>query len=330
MSDITALDGLLAAAARARASDVHVTADRPALMRVDGDLMTVEGYPEPLSAEWVERAVLAIMSNAQAEDFATHGEVDLSYASRDLGRFRVNVFRQVGAVAVAFRFISTRVSSLAELGAPPVARELALKPRGLVLVTGPTGSGKATTLTAMGDIINSTHASVLMSGTLTPTAMYAQLLGADDPGTITLRSPFPRGNRLNIIVPKTTTRFTTRSPQMYEAIAKECASAIDAVPGNCTVFFPSYQILGEVRPHLERLVHRTTFAEHPSFTREEREEVLARFTRIREASFGKLSETQSRSEIIITFLALLHLAREQLILLEQKGAFSDIIVRKNN
>ncbi len=156
MSDITALDGLLAAAARARASDVHVTADRPALMRVDGDLMTVEGYPEPLSAEWVERAVLAIMSNAQAEDFATHGEVDLSYASRDLGRFRVNVFRQVGAVAVAFRFISTRVSSLAELGAPPVARELALKPRGLVLVTGPTGSGKSTTLTAMVDIINST------------------------------------------------------------------------------------------------------------------------------------------------------------------------------
>ncbi|WP_458041944.1 MULTISPECIES: type IV pilus twitching motility protein PilT [Bacteria] len=156
MSDTSALDAILSAAATARASDVHLTSGRPALMRVDGDLAPIPGFSDPLSAEWVERAVLSIMSSAQAEDFATHGEVDLSYASTNLGRFRVNVFRQVGAVAVALRFISTRVSSLAELGAPAIARDLALKPRGLVLVTGPTGSGKSTTLTAMVDIINST------------------------------------------------------------------------------------------------------------------------------------------------------------------------------
>jgi twitching motility protein PilT len=156
MFDIAALDALLSAAASARASDVHLTAGRPVLMRVDGDLTPIAGYAEPLSAEWVERAVLGIMSNAQAEYFTTHGEVDLSYSARDLGRFRVNVFRQLGEVAVAFRFISTRVSSLAELGAPAIARDLALRPRGLVLVTGPTGSGKSTTLTAMVDIINST------------------------------------------------------------------------------------------------------------------------------------------------------------------------------
>ncbi|WP_396641572.1 type IV pilus twitching motility protein PilT [Microbacterium sp.] len=156
MSDTSALDAVLAAAAAARASDVHLTAGRPALMRVDGDLAPIPGYADPLSAEWVERAVLSIMSAAQAEDFATHGEVDLSYASANLGRFRVNVFRQVGAVAVALRFISTTVSTLEKLGAPAIARDLALKPRGLVLVTGPTGSGKSTTLTAMVDIINST------------------------------------------------------------------------------------------------------------------------------------------------------------------------------
>ena len=156
MRDTTALDAVLATAAAARASDVHLTAGRRALMRVDGDLMPIAGYLDPLSTEWVERALLSIMSPAHAEDFATHGEVDLSYVSDGLGRFRVNVFRQLGEVAAALRFIDTRVLGLDELGAPAIARDLALKPRGLVLVTGPTGSGKSTTLTAMVDIINRT------------------------------------------------------------------------------------------------------------------------------------------------------------------------------
>lgn len=156
MRDTTNLDAVLTAAAAARASDVHLTAGRRALMRVDGDLLPIPAYLEPLSIEWVERALLSIMTPGQTEEFTLHGEVDLSYASEGLGRFRVNVFRQLGEVAAALRFIDTRVLSLEELGAPRIARDLALKPRGLVLVTGPTGSGKSTTLTAMVDIINRT------------------------------------------------------------------------------------------------------------------------------------------------------------------------------
>ena len=156
MRDTTHLDAVLTAAAAARASDVHLTAGRRALMRVDGDLLPIPAYLEPLSIEWVERALLSIMTPGQTEEFTLHGEVDLSYASEGLGRFRVNVFRQLGEVAAALRFIDTRVLSLEELGAPRIARDLALKPRGLVLVTGPTGSGKSTTLTAMVDIINRT------------------------------------------------------------------------------------------------------------------------------------------------------------------------------
>ena len=156
MRDTTNLDAVLTAAAAARASDVHLTAGRRPLMRVDGDLLPIPAYLEPLSIEWVERALLSIMTPGQTEEFTLHGEVDLSYASEGLGRFRVNVFRQLGEVAAALRFIETRVLSLEELGAPRIARDLALKPRGLVLVTGPTGSGKSTTLTAMVDIINRT------------------------------------------------------------------------------------------------------------------------------------------------------------------------------
>jgi pilus retraction protein PilT len=150
------LDPILNAAAEGRASDVHLTAGAAAQMRVDGDLAPVPGFTEPLPAAWLEAAIDRILSPGQREDFAAAGEVDLSYTSPGLGRFRVNVFRQVGQMAVALRFISTTVSTLEKLGAPAVCRDLALKPRGLVLVTGPTGSGKSTTLTAMVDIINTT------------------------------------------------------------------------------------------------------------------------------------------------------------------------------
>ncbi|WP_127475535.1 type IV pilus twitching motility protein PilT [Microbacterium sulfonylureivorans] len=153
MTDIT-MDALLARAARHRASDVHITAGRPPLMRVDGDLVPVGGFPEPLSEAWVDAAALGFMSAMQREEFAERQEVDLALASPGLGRFRVNVFRQLGSIAIALRFIPDRVYSLEELGAPPIARDLALRPRGLVLLTGPTGSGKSTTLTAMIDIVN--------------------------------------------------------------------------------------------------------------------------------------------------------------------------------
>lgn len=155
MNDFThGLDGLLAAAASLRASDIHLTAGLASRVRIDGELVGLAGYEEALSAGWLEAALFEIMSPAQRSEFTTHYEVDFSHEVRGAGRFRVNAFRQLGQLAAAFRLIEERAASLAELGVPEVARELALKPRGLVLVTGPTGSGKSTTLTSMVDIIN--------------------------------------------------------------------------------------------------------------------------------------------------------------------------------
>ncbi|OZB86433.1 MAG: type IV pili twitching motility protein PilT, partial [Microbacterium sp. 14-71-5] len=151
------LTRILAIGARAGASDVHVTAGAAPLMRVDGDLVPVPRHEQALSADWVEQAAYDLMTPAQREEFATHHEVDLAHAVDEIGRFRVNVFRQLGEIAMALRFIPDRVFSLEELGAPAIAYDLALRPRGLVLLTGPTGSGKSTTLTAMVDIINATR-----------------------------------------------------------------------------------------------------------------------------------------------------------------------------
>ena len=150
------LTAMLATAGRSRASDVHLTARLPALMRVDGDLTAIPGFTEPTPPAWLDDAVGGLMSRDQLEEFRTHGEVDLSHTVPGVARFRVNVFRQLGDVAVAMRFIPDRIRPLEELGVPAVARDLVLRPRGLVLVTGPTGSGKSTTLSAMIDIVNRT------------------------------------------------------------------------------------------------------------------------------------------------------------------------------
>ncbi|GAA4354137.1 type IV pilus twitching motility protein PilT [Microbacterium rhizosphaerae] len=151
------LNRLLAAAGRRRASDVHLTADRPPLMRVDGDLMPIPGFEAALTLEWLAQAIFSVMSETQRASLDRHGEVDLAYNAPGLARFRVNAYRQEGSLAAALRFIPERVYTLEELGAPEICRDLALKPRGLVLLTGPTGSGKSTTLTSMVDIINHTR-----------------------------------------------------------------------------------------------------------------------------------------------------------------------------
>jgi twitching motility protein PilT len=151
------LNRLLAAAGRRRASDVHLTAERQPLMRVDGDLMPIPGFEAVLSVEWLAKSLFSLLSESQRHAFDKHGEVDLAYNAPGLARFRVNAFRQEGSIAAALRFIPERVYTLEELGAPEICRDLALKPRGLVLLTGPTGSGKSTTLTSMVDIINNTR-----------------------------------------------------------------------------------------------------------------------------------------------------------------------------
>ncbi|WP_425841443.1 type IV pilus twitching motility protein PilT [Microbacterium sp. PA5] len=153
----TPLHGLLAAAARSRASDVHLTANHPPQMRVDGELESIPGYEEPTTTNWLESAMGGILSNEQIAEFRSSGEVDLSITVPQVARFRVNVFRQLGQVAVALRFIPDRIKNFDELGVPQVAAELVTKPRGLVLVTGPTGSGKSTTLASMIDVVNRTR-----------------------------------------------------------------------------------------------------------------------------------------------------------------------------
>jgi DNA excision repair protein ERCC-2 len=132
-------------------------------------------------------------------------------------------------------------------------------------------------------VFDEAYSTIIMSGTLTPTHMYAEVLGASDAQQLTLLSPFPQENRLNIIIPKTTTKFTTRSAQMYQEMAAICAQIVNAVPGNSAIFFPSYNILAEVKQSLDTKSDKTIFTEHPSFTKEEREELLARFKQYRHA-----------------------------------------------
>jgi len=126
-------------------------------------------------------------------------------------------------------------------------------------------------------VFTAAYSIIVMSGTLTPPSMYAQVLGMPDAELLILESPFPKENRLNIIIPKTTTKFTARTSEMYKEIATVCAQCVGAVPGNVAIFFPSYHVMEEVRSTFDTLTDRTVFAEHPSFSKEERESFLARF-----------------------------------------------------
>ncbi len=150
------LDRLLRAMSAIDASDLHIKVGAAPRMRIHGALSTLEGE-ERLSAEGTEEIAAAIMRPDVAEQFARRNEADFAYAIADVGRFRVNVFRQRGTVAMVFRRVSTSAASFEELGLPEVVARLASEPRGLVLVTGPTGSGKTTTLAAMIDHINRTR-----------------------------------------------------------------------------------------------------------------------------------------------------------------------------
>ncbi len=148
------IDRVLTVAAERGASDIHFSAGSVPLHRLNGALAPMAEFPDPIPDAVLLDELLALLSPAQRESYRSTGEADLSHSVAGAGRFRVNVFRQLGSVAAAFRLIASRAFTLEELGAPAVARDLALRPRGLVLVTGPTGSGKSTTLTAMIDIIN--------------------------------------------------------------------------------------------------------------------------------------------------------------------------------
>jgi twitching motility protein PilT len=135
------------------ASDLHITLGAPPMLRVDG-LIIPTAYPK-LSAEVCQRLIYSLLTDTQKQRFESMNELDLSFGIKDIGRVRMNVYKQRGAIAAALRSIPQHIQGLDELGLPPMAYDVLKTPKGLILVTGPTGSGKSTTLASMIDYINS-------------------------------------------------------------------------------------------------------------------------------------------------------------------------------
>ncbi|MFZ4791138.1 MAG: type IV pilus twitching motility protein PilT [Candidatus Competibacteraceae bacterium] len=146
------LDELLNFSVQQKASDLHLSAGLPPMIRVDGDMRKIN--VPPLEHKQVHGLIYDIMNDKQRKDYDEFLECDFSFEIPKMARFRVNAFNQNRGAAGVFRTIPTQILTLDELGCPAVFRELVDAPRGLILVTGPTGSGKSTTLAAMVDYIN--------------------------------------------------------------------------------------------------------------------------------------------------------------------------------
>jgi twitching motility protein PilT len=146
------LHQLLKAMVEKGSSDLHITTGSPPQLRIDGSLVPLK--TPPLSPVDTKQICYSILTDAQKHKFEEENELDLSFGVKGLSRFRANIYLQRGAVAGAFRTIPFKILTFQELGLPAIISDLAKKPRGLVLVTGPTGSGKSTTLASMIDKIN--------------------------------------------------------------------------------------------------------------------------------------------------------------------------------
>jgi twitching motility protein PilT len=158
---MVSLRDLLVEMAEKNASDLHLTAGVPPQFRVDGVLEA--GAHDPLSPETCEKLIYSILRDDQKKKFENNRELDLSFGIKKLARFRANVFSQRGVTTAAIRMIPYEIMKLGDLGLPKVANEFAEHRNGLVLVTGPTGSGKSTTLAAMIDKINEERASHIIT-----------------------------------------------------------------------------------------------------------------------------------------------------------------------
>ncbi len=135
-----------------KASDLHITVGMPPILRIDGALEKITDTP--LTPEDTAGFIRQVLSDEQQELLHVRGQLDVSFSMPGRGRFRVNAYRQRQSYGLAFRVVSSLIPSLEELGLPPVVADLARKKRGLILVTGPTGSGKSTTLASMIDLMN--------------------------------------------------------------------------------------------------------------------------------------------------------------------------------
>ncbi len=152
---VITLEELLIKAQQKQASDLHISVGIPPKVRVHGELVPLD-YPE-MTPQDTREIIEPILSDKIIDTLAMEGEADFSYAIKGIGRFRVNVFKQRGSFALVIRLVATEIPPAKDLGIPPTVIDLTTKKRGLVLVTGPTGSGKSTTLASMLDIINSTR-----------------------------------------------------------------------------------------------------------------------------------------------------------------------------
>ena len=157
-----ALNDLLKMTFEKRASDLHVKVGVPPILRIDGRLVPIEAEKRLMQDDTVAIAN-SIMNASQKARFNEKNELDMAYAVPGLGRFRVNVFRQRGSVGMVFRMVPSKILNFEELMLPPVLMKVAQEQRGLILVTGTTGSGKSTTLAAMIDFINTSRTSNIVT-----------------------------------------------------------------------------------------------------------------------------------------------------------------------
>lgn len=155
------IDELLRMALEKNASDIHFTASLPPTLRVDGELTSLNFHP--LTGRDTRRLIYDTLTDEQLEKFETTHELDFGYAVKGLGRFRFNVYMQRGSVAGALRYIPSKIPPFDVLGLPAIIREMSNRTSGLVLVTGPTGSGKSTTIASIIDEINETRTSHILT-----------------------------------------------------------------------------------------------------------------------------------------------------------------------
>lgn len=127
------------------------------------------------------------------------------------------------------------------------------------------------------EIINNTHSTIMMSGTLLPTSMYKEMLGVDEVQEVVFKDPFPKKNRINLIIPRTTTKYTSRGEKQYEEIATVLAEIVNKVPGNSAIFFPSYYLQDQVLKFFDEKSEKTVFSERPGLTKQEKHALLDDF-----------------------------------------------------
>jgi twitching motility protein PilT len=156
------IDDLLEQMVARKASDLHISVASPPAVRVRGEMERLEGY-DPLSGDDTQQLLYRILSSEQQKQLEIKRQLDFSHSVPGLARFRVNVYFQKESVGAAFRMIPDELKTLEELGIPSTLHQLAEKPRGIVLVTGPTGSGKSTTLAALIDEINRNRAEHILT-----------------------------------------------------------------------------------------------------------------------------------------------------------------------